>query len=76
VLAAIDGGVEHDELRRWFVSAVSDHHLAYGHLAIYTQKAFELLDRLGRDWAATVLPHLVPTLVWATREDKLPYMRP
>ena len=76
VLAAIDGGVERDELRRWFVSAVSDHHLAYGHLAIYTQKAFELLDRLGWDRAATVLPHLVPTLVWATREDKLPYMRP
>jgi nitrite reductase/ring-hydroxylating ferredoxin subunit len=76
VLAAIDGGVERDELRRWFVSAVSDHHLAYGHLAIYTQKAFALLDRLGWDRAATVLPHLVPTLVWATREDKLPYMRP
>src|SRR5262245_50384013 len=76
VLAAIDGGIECDELRRWFVSAVSDHHLAYGHLAIYTQKAFELLDRLGWDRAATVLPHLVPTLVWATREDRLPYMRP
>jgi nitrite reductase/ring-hydroxylating ferredoxin subunit len=76
VLAAVDGGVERDELRRWFVSAVSDHHLAYGHLAIYTQKAFELLDRLGWDRAATVLPHLVPTLVWATREDRLPYMRP
>src|SRR5262245_42823413 len=76
VLAAIERGVERDELRRWFVSAVSDHHLAYGHLAIYTQKAFELLDRVGWDRAATVLPHLVPTLVWATREDKLPYMRP
>src|SRR5262245_39109433 len=76
VLAAIDGGVERDELRRWFVSAVSDHHLAYGHLAIYTQKAFALLDRLGWERAVTVLPHLVPTLVWATREDKLPYMRP
>jgi nitrite reductase/ring-hydroxylating ferredoxin subunit len=76
VLAAIGGGVERDELRRWFVSAVSDHHLAYGHLAIYTQKAFALLDRLGWERAATVLPHLVPTLVWATREDKLPYMRP
>src|SRR5262245_48775985 len=76
VLAAIDGGIECDELRRWFVSAVSDHHLAYGHLAIYTQKAFALIDRLGWERAATVLPHLVPTLVWATREDKLPYMRP
>jgi nitrite reductase/ring-hydroxylating ferredoxin subunit len=76
VLAAIESGTDRDEQRRWFVSAVSDHHLAYGHLAIYTQKAFELLDRLGWDRAATVLPHLVPTLVWGTREDKLPYMRP
>lgn len=76
LLAAIDAGIERDELRRWLVSTVSDHHLAYGHLAIYTQKAFELLDRLGWDRVGTVLPHLVPTLVWATREDKLPYVRP
>lgn len=76
VLAAVERGDERDELRRWFVAAVSDHHLSYGHLAIYTQKAFGLLDRLGWDRAGTVLPHLVPALVWATREDKLPYMRP
>ncbi|MGH9247526.1 MAG: Rieske (2Fe-2S) protein [Acidimicrobiales bacterium] len=76
VLAAIEAGFGRDEMRRWFVSAVSDHHLAYGHAAIYMQKAFELLDRLGWDRAATVLPHLVPTIAWATREDKLPYMRP
>ena len=76
VRTAIEAGLERDELRRWFVTAVSDHHLSYGHLAIYTQKAFALLDRLGWDRAGTVLPHLVPTLVWATREDKLPYMRP
>jgi hypothetical protein len=31
---------------------------------------------IGWDRAATVLPHLVPTLVFGTREDKLPYMRP
>ena len=31
---------------------------------------------IGWERAATVLPHLVPTIVYGTREDKLPYMRP
>ena len=48
----------------------------YGHGAIYTQKAFQLLDVLGWERADTVLPHLVPTIVYGTREDTLPYMRP
>ncbi len=76
VLAAIERGDTADELRPWFAGAVSDHHLSYGHGAIYGQKAFELLDMIGWDRAATVLPHLVPTIVYGTREDKLPYMRP
>ena len=49
--------------------------LSYGHGAIYSQKAFQLLERLGWERADTVLPHLVPTIVYGTREDKLPYMR-
>ena len=40
------------------------------------QKAFELLDMIGWDRADTVLPHLVPTIVYGTREDVLPYTRP
>jgi len=76
VLAAIERGDDADDLRPWFTSVVSDHHLSYGHGAIYTQKAFELLDMIGWGRAATVLPYLVPTLVYGTREDKLPYMRP
>jgi nitrite reductase/ring-hydroxylating ferredoxin subunit len=76
VLAAIERGDGPEDLRPWFTAAVSDHHLSYGHGAIYTQKAFELLEMIGWDRAATVLPHLVPTIVYGTREDKLPYMRP
>lgn len=76
VLAAIERGDGPDELAAWFTDVVSDHHLSYGHGAIYTQKAFELLEMIGWERAATVLPHLVPTLVYGTREDKLPYMRP
>ena len=76
VLAAIERGDGPEILRPWFTSVVCDHHLSYGHGAIYSQKAFELLEMIGWDRAATVLPHLVPTLVYGTREDKLPYMRP
>jgi hypothetical protein len=35
-----------------------------------------LLERLGWERADTVLPYLVPTIVYGTREDTLPYMRP
>ncbi len=75
VRGAIHTGVDQAELQRWFADVASDHLLAYGHGAIYTQKAFQLLDRLGWERADTVLGYLVPTIVYATREDKLPYMR-
>jgi nitrite reductase/ring-hydroxylating ferredoxin subunit len=74
--AAIHAGMDQATLSAWFTSIVSEHHLAYGHGAIYSQKAFELLDMIGWDRADTVLPYLVPTIVYGTREDKLPYMRP
>jgi nitrite reductase/ring-hydroxylating ferredoxin subunit len=72
---ALAVGAEQDEMQRWLVGAVSDHHLSYGHGAIYVQKAFALLDRLGWDRADSVLPHVVPALGYGTREDRLPYMR-
>jgi nitrite reductase/ring-hydroxylating ferredoxin subunit len=76
VLAAIERGDGPVDLQQWFAGVVADHHLSYGHGAIYSQKAFELLEMIGWERAATVLPHLVPTLLYGTREDKLPYMRP
>lgn len=76
VLGALHRGDDAATLRRWFTSAVSDHHLSYGHAAIYAQKAFQLLEAIGWDRAETVLAHLVPSIVYGTREDTLPYMRP
>lgn len=76
VLGAIERGDSAGDLEPWFAGAVADHHLSYGHGAIYSQKAFELLEMIGWDRAHTVLAHLVPTIVYGTREDKLPYMRP
>jgi nitrite reductase/ring-hydroxylating ferredoxin subunit len=73
---ALLSGVEPAIIREWLTSVASDHFLNYGHGAIYTQKAFELLDHLGWDRADTVLGHLVPAIGYGTREDRLPYMRP
>lgn len=73
---AIHDGRPAAELSAWFTDVVSDHLLSYGHGAIYAQKAFQLLDLLGWERADTVLPHLVPTIVYGTREDTLPYTRP
>jgi nitrite reductase/ring-hydroxylating ferredoxin subunit len=75
LLGAIHGGVAPAEIRSWLIGASSDHFLSYGHGAIYTQKAFELLDRLGWERADTVLGYLVPALIFGTREDRLPYMK-
>ena len=72
---AIAEGYGAGDIRPWFTDIVSDHLLSYGHGAIYSQKAFQLLERLGWERADTVLPHLVPTIVYGTREDKLPYMK-
>ncbi|MEM1335284.1 MAG: hypothetical protein AAGG08_17680, partial [Actinomycetota bacterium] len=76
LLAAIERGDDARALQSWLTALVADHHLSYGHGAIYSQKAFELLTMIGWDRAATVLPHLVSTIVYGTREDRLPYMRP
>jgi nitrite reductase/ring-hydroxylating ferredoxin subunit len=72
---AIHAGYGVDAIRPWFTDIVSDHLVSYGHGAIYAQKAFQLLDRLGWERADTVLPYLVPSIVYGTREDKLPYMK-
>ena len=76
VRAAIHDGYGVADLRPWFTAVASDHLLSYGHGAIYCQKAFELLDLIGWERADTVLPYLVPTIVYGTREDLLPYTRP
>ena len=76
VRGAIHHGHTVTDLRPWFTAVASDHLLSYGHGAIYCQKAFELLELIGWERADTVLPYLVPTIVYGTREDLLPYTRP
>ncbi len=75
VVGRLRQGAMPAELRREILEFVGSHHLSYGHGAIYTQRTFELLERVGWDRAEDLLPWLVSALVYATREDSLPYMR-
>ncbi len=75
VLGLLDQGADPATVRHQLIDAASAHHLSYGHGMIYTQKTFEMLDRIGWDSAPNLLPHLAARLVWSTREDTLPYMR-
>ncbi len=75
VVADVRSGRPVGETAADFIEAVSRHHYDYGHGAIYTQKAFELLGNVDHAEAEHLLPHLAATLAWGTREDTLPYMR-
>ena len=75
VAGALEAGMAPGAIRSRFIHGASSHHYDYGHGAIYTQKAFELLDHIGWAHAIGVLPHLAAALAWGTREDTLPYMR-
>lgn len=74
LLASDDLAVTLPRARAWFIDAVSRHHYNYGHGAIYTQKAFSLLERVP-EVAELLLTELALSLVYGTREDTLPYMR-
>ncbi len=74
VRAMLSDGAPMEEVRALFVESVGRHHLSYGHGAIYVQKAFELIDRAGWERSDDLLPHLMRTLIYMTREDTLPYM--
>ena len=76
ITGALLNGLDRVEAARWLIRPVCDHHLAFGHGAIYVQKAFEMLDAVGWSRAPDVLGHVAVMLVDSTREDRLPYMRP
>jgi nitrite reductase/ring-hydroxylating ferredoxin subunit len=76
LLGALARGADASEIGEWFTAVVSDHLLSYGHGAIYVQKGFELLEAVGWHRAPSVLGHLVSTIVYGSREDLLPYIKP
>jgi nitrite reductase/ring-hydroxylating ferredoxin subunit len=72
---ALDGGISDREAGRWLLNAATDHFLGFGHQMIYVFKASQMADLAGWEWVRPLLPSLVPSIVWATRYDKLPEMR-
>jgi len=51
------------------------HYADFGHALIYTAKTIELSERLGPSLDETLLALLVRSVVFATREDRLPEFR-
>lgn len=71
VLTAVVAGYSHVELADMFFAALTDHYfLDTGHCVDFVNKAFELLDYVGWDQAATILPSLIPSLTNAQRMEE------
>ncbi len=71
LLTAIAGGAAPEQLADMMLSAATDHfYLDGGHTVDFINKAFEMLDRIGWDHAAQVLPSLVRQLCQAQRSEE------
>jgi nitrite reductase/ring-hydroxylating ferredoxin subunit len=72
LLTAIASGMPRAALADLLASAATDHYfLDGGHTLDFINKACQLLDRIGWDQAATILPSLVPGLAMARRSEEL-----
>ena len=71
LLTAIEGPLSQADLAEMMVTAATDHfYLDGGHVIDFINKAFELLDRIGWEHAADVLPSLIPQLSRAQRSEE------
>ena len=71
LLAAIEGPSSPADLAEMMVAAATDHfYLEGGHVIDFINKAFELLDRIGWEHAADVLPSLIRQLSAAQRSEE------
>jgi nitrite reductase/ring-hydroxylating ferredoxin subunit len=75
IRGAIAEHVPYRLLQPAFGASALSHYADFGHSAIYTLKAGQLVDRLGDDAKAPVLLALVRQQIHATREERLPEFR-
>jgi len=75
IAGALADGLTYGALRPALAGVALAHYADFGHSAIYTLKAGQLIEALGPDAAAPVLRALVRQLVYARREDRLPEFR-
>lgn len=64
-----------EPLRQALATAALAHYQDFGHSVIYTVKAFELIDKLGAALAGPLLRSLVRSIIYSSREDKIPEFR-
>ena len=71
VLTAVGAGYGLEELAGLLLGAVTDYYyLDGGHSIDFINKAFELLDRVGREHAAQLLPSVIPGITNAVRMEE------
>jgi nitrite reductase/ring-hydroxylating ferredoxin subunit len=75
IRGALAQGLPYASLRSAIGEAALAHYADFGHCAIYTLKAGQLIERLGEEAAEPVLLALTRVLVRATREERLPEFR-
>lgn len=75
VRGALAQGLTYPSLRTAIGEAALAHYADFGHCAIYTLKAGQLIERLGAAVTEPVLLALTRMLVRATREERLPEFR-
>lgn len=75
VRGALAQHLRYMSLRAAIGEAALAHYADFGHCAIYTLKAGQLIERLGEEVAEPVLLALTRMLVRATREERLPEFR-
>lgn len=75
VRGALGADVALGDLRQAFARAALAHYQDFGHSAIYVVKAFDLIDLLGATVAEPVLLSLARSIVYASREDRIPEFR-
>jgi nitrite reductase/ring-hydroxylating ferredoxin subunit len=75
VRGALADGLTYRQLQPALGEAALAHYADFGHCAIYTLKAGQLVERLGDDAKEPVLLALTRMLASATREERLPEFR-
>ena len=75
IRGAIGDHIPYARLRSAFGEAALSHYADFGHSAIYTLKAGQLIERLGEDAKEPILFALVRQQINATREERLPQFR-
>jgi nitrite reductase/ring-hydroxylating ferredoxin subunit len=75
IRGALVQGLPYASLRGAIGEAALAHYAAFGHCAIYTLKAGQLIERLGQEVAEPVLLALTRMLIRARREERLPEFR-